>query len=302
MRLAITGAAGFVGRAVVEHLVAHHPAIDLLLADRDVGRLVGHETLAGDLRDPATIAALTDDSVDAVLHLAALPGDAAEQAAALSRAINLDVPLNLIERMAGRRIVIAGSIGVFGGPLPDPVNDKTVPRLVSVYGTHKRMVELGFADAVRRGVTTGMVLRLPGIVARPAAAGGFGSAFLSDIFHAARTGTRLTLPVAPDATSWLMSVECCATNLVAAALDPRSEADAITLPALRVPMDALLAELGANGDIAGIDHAENATTRAKFGSYPALLTPRAEALDFRHDGSVAELVMRVLTRLSKALP
>jgi nucleoside-diphosphate-sugar epimerase len=151
MLLAITGAAGFVGRAVVRLLAAQHPGVELLLADREVVGFDGHETLAGDLTDPAVIAALTAPHIDAVLHLAALPGGAAERNPEASRAINLDVPLALIEAMRGRRLVIAGSIAVFGGVLPGPVDDATVPTPTTVYGTHKRMVELAFADAVRRG-------------------------------------------------------------------------------------------------------------------------------------------------------
>lgn len=294
MRLAITGAAGFVGRAVVRQLAAQHPGVELLLADREVAGLEGHETLEGDLTDPAVIAALTAPRIDAVLHLAALPGGAAERHPEPSRAVNLDVPLALIEAMRGRRLVIAGSIAVFGGVLPDPVDEATIPTPASVYGTHKRMVELAFADAVRRGALGGFVLRLPGIVARPAAAGGFGSAFLSDIFHAALAGTPLRVPVAVDATSWLMSVRCCAANLVSAALGERTAQEAMTLPALRVTIGDLVAELARHGDVSGIRFDEVPATRATFGSYPALETPRAEALGFRHDGSLTKLVEAVL--------
>lgn len=298
MLLAITGAAGFVGRAVVRQLTEQHPEVELLLADREVAGLDGYEILAGDLTDPAVIAALTAPRVDAVLHLAALPGGAAERDPEASRAINLDVPLALIEAMRGRRLVIAGSIAVFGGGvLPDPVDDATVPTPTSVYGTHKRMVELAFADAVRRGAVSGFALRLPGIVARPAAAGGFGSAFLSDIFHAALAGTPLCIPVAADATSWLMSVRCCAINLMAAALGERSAEEAVTLPALRVTMGDLVAELAHHGDVSGIRFEEVPATRATFGSYPDLATARADALGFRHDGDLARLVETVLAEL-----
>jgi len=294
MLLAITGAAGFVGRAVVRQLAAQHPGVELLLADREVAGLDGNETLAGDLTDPAVIAALTAPRVDAVLHLAALPGGAAERDPIASRAINLDVPLALIEAMRGRRLVIAGSIAVFGGVLADPVDDATIPTPASVYGTHKRMVELAFADAVRRGATGGFALRLPGIVARPSGAGGFGSAFLSDIFRTALAGTPLCVPVAADATSWLMSVRRCAANLVAAALGERTAEAAVTLPALRVTIGDLVAELAGHGDISGIRFEEIPATRATFGSYPDLVTARANALGFRHDGDLAQLVETVL--------
>lgn len=294
MRLAITGAAGFVGRSVVERLTIHHPEVELLLADRAVAEFDGHALLRGDLTDPAMIAALTDNSVDAVLHLAALPGGAAERDPVASRIGNLDAPLALIEAMRGRRLVIAGSIAVFGGVLPDCVDDSTVPAPTSVYGTHKRMVELAFADAARRSDVSGMVLRLPGIVARPAAAGGFGSAFLSDIFHAAKARAAYRIPVAPDATSWLMSVRRCATNLVSAALGNRTEQDAVTLPALRVDTGSLISELGRVAGTCGFTFDEDPATRATFGSYPYLATPRADAFGFRHDGSIAQLVEIVL--------
>ncbi len=297
MLLAITGAAGFVGRAVVRQLAERHPEVELLLADREVAGLDGHETLAGDLADPAVIAALTAPRVDAVLHLAALPGGAAERNPEASRAINLDVPLALIEAMRGRRLVTAGSIAVFGGALPDPVDDATVPIPTSVYGTHKRMVELAFADAARRGAVSGFALRLPGIVARPSAAGGFGSAFLSDIFHTALAGTPLCVPVAVDATSWLMSVRCCAANLVAAALSERTAQEAVTIPALRVTIGDLVAELARHGDVSGIRFEEIPATRATFGSYPDLTTARADSLGFRHDGGLTQLVETVLADL-----
>lgn len=294
MRLAITGAAGFVGRAVVRRFEEVAPQVDLLLADRDPSGLGRHETLGGDLAHPATIAALTGDRVDAVLHLAALPGGAAERDPAASRIINFEAPLSLIEAMGGRRLVIAGSIGVFGGALPDPVTDATVPVPTSVYGTHKRMVEMAFADAMRRGVAGGVVLRLPGIVARPRSAGGFGSAFLSDLFHAARAGAAYRVPVAPDATSWLMSVRCCAANLTSAVLGDWNEPDALTLPALRVTIGDLVAELGRHFDVSRFSFEEDPATRAAFGSYPALVTTRAGDLGLCNDGDLQKLVEAAL--------
>ena len=297
MRIAITGAAGFVGQAVVRQLRQSHSDVDLLLADRAFTGPSAYPTLVGDLTDPAIVRALCSPETDILLHLAALPGGAAERDPQASRAINLDVPLAFIEAMEGRRLILAGSIAVFGGTLPTQVDDTTPPAPASVYGAHKYMVEIAFADAVRRGAIQGMVLRLPGIVARPAAAGGFGSAFLSDIFHAAKAGTPYAIPFAPDATSWLLSARACAANLVTAALSDATAQQAVTLPALQVRIDDLVDMLARFGDVQQLTFEEDATTRRTFGSYPPLTTRRADDLGFRHDGSLTQLVETVLADL-----
>jgi len=301
MRLAITGADGFVGRAVVRRLRETGVAAELLLVDRAFAASGPDRQLTGDLTDPAVLATATRDC-DALLHLAALPGGAAERDPAASRAINLDLPLRLTEAMAGRRLILAGSIAVFGAAPPGPVDDASVPAPDSVYGTHKRMAELAFADAVRRGTIRGMVLRLPGIVARPRAAAGFGSAFLSDVFHAAHERRAYTLPVAPDATSWLCSAHACAINLAGALLDARTERDAVTLPALRVRMGDLAAALTRRFPGAVFTHAEDAGLRRSFGSYPPLASARASALGFSADADIDALLDAVLAELPATAP
>lgn len=297
MRIAVTGADGFIGRAFTKRLCETGLGDGLRLVDiafKSAGSGVrGAETVALDLTRPDS-AARAIDGIDCLIHLAALPGAAAQADPRRSRTVNLDATLALMEAMDGRRFIYASSIAALGSNLPHPVNDDTAPIPVGPYGTHKRMVELAFADMVDRKALSGLAMRLPGIVARPSSTTGFGSAFLSEIFHAANEGRAYRIPVSPKAASWLMSVSRCAENLVEAALSKETTAQAVTLPAVRASMAELVAELARNAGQACFTHDPDAAIERAFGSYPVLHATRAEALGFRSDGSIASLVSHVL--------
>jgi nucleoside-diphosphate-sugar epimerase len=290
-RILVTGADGFLGRVLARTL----PPERLRLVDRRRPDLAGAECIAADLRDASRLPALLA-GVEAVIHLAALPGGAAEADPAGSRAINLDASLNLIAAAsgAGARFVHASSIAVFGAPLPERIDDATPPSPSMTYGAHKAMVEIALVDAIRRGDIAGIALRLPGIVARPAAPSGLKSAFMSDLFHAIRDGRPCEVPVGPQATVWLMSAACAAANLVHA-LDV-APGPAITLPALRTSI-ADLVDAIAQGRPAAIDYAPDAELEAQFGRQPPLETRLADRLGFRHDGNLANLVRNVWSHI-----
>ena len=206
MRVLVTGAAGFVGAALLRSLVRDSETTSLTLVD-----LVRHPLaeasermrwISGGLDEPAILDEIFVERFDIAFHLASVPGGLAERDRTLGRSVNLDATLNLFDRLAdagGRpRVVYASSVAVYGEMAGEPVGPRTPARPVITYGAHKRMVEIALADLSRRGEISGIALRLPGIVARPGSSAGFGSAFMSDLLRSAAKGEPYVCPVSPD--------------------------------------------------------------------------------------------------------
>ena len=302
MRIVVTGAGGFVGRRLLARLAGH----DVVAIDRVPGSVpeLDHVTaLTGDLCDAAVLDAAFSGGCDAVIHLATVPGGAAEQQPALAKKVNVDGTMALggAAASAGRcpRFVFASSVAVFGDPLPESVNDATplTPRMY--YGAHKAMMEQWLAMLTRRGALQALSLRLSGVVARPPTPSGMKSAFLSDVFHALRVGRDFIMPVSIGATSWVISLDRAVDNFVhALEVDFRSvgHGHAVTLPTLRIAMSDLVAEIarqtGANSE--RISYEPRSAIEAAFGSLPPIETDAAEALGFANDGDIRGLVARVL--------
>ncbi|MCX9146543.1 NAD-dependent epimerase/dehydratase family protein [Erythrobacter sp. WG] len=301
----LTGAGGFVGAALVRALAARSRAV--IATDRtamDFAGLPSVTAIPGELDDPALIARLAARPISAVVHLATVPGGAAEAEPALAARVNLAAAMALFDATAAHgnvpRLLFASSIAVFGDALPPHVDDTTPPRPMLRYGAHKAMLEEWVATLTRRGAVRGLSVRLPGIVARPAAPSGMKSAFLSNLFHALKAGEPITLPVSAEATAWLLSrralVEQLATALDCPADPPSTR---LNLPALRVRMGDLVEEVarqtGADPSLAG--HDPDPTIEAAFGAQPPLATPAADALGLVHDGDLSALVSRALADL-----
>jgi len=307
MNVLVTGAAGFVGRVLCARLLATTPeaAARFTFIDRAIGASADPrlETVSADLAagSPALERALAH--ADTVIHLAAVPGGAAERDYAASRRVNLELSLAMLEQLAARakpvRFVYASTIAVFGEPLPPAIDDGTPALPTMTYGAHKLMVETALSDLSRRGALDGFAVRLPGLLARPPGGGGMKSAFMSELFHAAVARRPFVVPTGEDATVWIMSVSCAVENLLHAArlaggaARPRR---AFTLPALRVTMGELVRAVArrTGTDPRTFTFERDAALEAQFGRLPPLATPTADALGFRHDGDLDSLVARAL--------
>jgi D-erythronate 2-dehydrogenase len=306
----VTGAGGFVGRELVRLLLDRGDVVVAL--DSNLAALPDHAALrkvAGDICSAEVRAEAFKGGCTALVHLATVPGGAAEADPVASRRVNIDAMYDLLDaaKAAGARprVVYASSIAVFGDPLPpDGVDDATPLAPKMVYGGHKAMMETAIAMMHHRGEIAGVSVRLPGILARPKGPSGLKSAFMSDLFHALRAGETFTCPVSEGATIWAQSVAQCARNMVhALTLDPAlmPVTRVVTLPAQRISMGALAAEIalqcGASTDL--ISYAPDAALEAAFGAQPALSTPAAERAGFAHDGDLATLVSNALAVIAR---
>jgi nucleoside-diphosphate-sugar epimerase len=313
MNVVITGANGFVGKALAARLLARGsafsdiPLTSLTLVDIGFDAVPQDSRvriIRGSIGEPGVLREACDQPADCVFHLASIPGGAAEANYELGLQINLKATLDMLELLRRQdtpaRFVFSSSIAVYGAPLPAVVDDTTPMRPALSYGAHKLIDEILIKDYSRRGWLDGRILRLPGVVARPPAPSGLLSAYMSDIFWRLADGKPFVCPVSAGAVSWWMSVKCCVDNLLhAAALDPMQAAARrdFTLPVLRLTMaeliDGLVQEFGEDRR-ALVSYEPDAGLEAGFGRYPPLDASAADAAGFRHDGSVKALIRNAM--------
>jgi nucleoside-diphosphate-sugar epimerase len=307
MHAVVTGAAGFVGEALVAQLLLDASVTRVSAVDQRFGpaaqawradpRVQLHE---GDFATPALLEAMLTMPPDRVFHLASVPGSLAEREPELGQRVNLQATLALFDRLAASparvRLVFASSIAVYGALDPaEAVHEATPPAPALSYGAHKLMAEIQLADLSRRGLLDGVSLRLPGIVARPASPTGHGSAFMSDLTRHAAAGSPYDCPVSAQARCWWMSRRCCVRNLLhAATLDTRRlpPQRVVQLPVIAATVQEVAAAAGLQPQVR---YQPNEALEALFGRMPALNTPLARELGFVDDGSLHELTHHALT-------
>jgi len=326
MHVVITGANGFVGQALAKHILlsgqlGENSVTQLTLLDQRLdpdfiqqARLLAaaHGVLLaaqqGDLTQTAWLAeTLGRSTFDVLFHLASIPGGMAETDEALAHKVNIDATKTLLELAKAQNqtqqhtavFVFASSIAVFG-KMPEQVTDDTALQPLLNYGAHKVVGEVLVDYFTRRGWVKGRSLRLPGVLARPAAQTGQLSAFLSDIIRQLSQGNRFVCPMAPDAYTWASSLPNIVANLVhAAVVTPAKLQDrcTFTLPTLRFSMAELVTAIGEvyqQQTRELVQYAPNNSIQALFGAYPPLHTPAAEQAGFSHDGNLQQLVKRAL--------
>ncbi|MFS4580163.1 NAD-dependent epimerase/dehydratase family protein [Phaeobacter sp. C3_T13_0] len=298
MKIALIGSGGFVGQRIVDRLeqrddVAEVTAIDVVPTKGGPKTTV----LQGDFADPNLRDPLLDGA-DAVIFLAAILGGAAEVDYDLARRVNLDTSMDLIDHLKATapttRFAFASTIGVYATPMAPLVDDTTPHGPTMVYGAQKAMMEVALNNFALRGWLDAVSLRPSGIMARDGADARLKSAFMSRLFYCVQRGEDIVLPVGPEDTIWLSSVENVAQNFIHAAILPEvGDTRAFTLPALRLTYGELLAALRRRfpESQANVTFAPDPDTVTLFGSFPELKTQTADRLGFSRDADADALVL-----------
>ena len=144
---------------------------------------------------------------DVVFHLAAAVSGECEADFDLGMRSNFDTTRALLEasRALGSRpvFIFASSLAVFGNPpgfpLPELIQDETLPTPQSSYGIQKLIGEQLVADYARKGFIRGRSVRLMTVSVRPGKPNGAASGFLSGMIREPLAG--LTVALASPATT-----------------------------------------------------------------------------------------------------
>lgn len=199
MRILVTGAAGYIGSALIRAL----PPDAVIATDQSEPA-----SIIGNLAYPPFARSLITPEIGTVFHLASLVSGGAEQNFELGTKVNLEATHDLLEacRLAGHcpKFIFASSIAVYGGV--DEIDDATPPAPRISYGAQKLICEILIDDYTRRGYIDGRALRLPTVMVRPGGANTAVSGWASAIIREPLAGRDYVCPVRPDTRMACISV------------------------------------------------------------------------------------------------
>jgi len=201
-KVVITGARGYIGRALANRLADDGWALRLVSRGAETpllehGRATDVEWVEADLRDPRAWSPLIADAT-AIVHLSSRTDlRAAEADLVGDEKINVDPVRALVQasQSTGKRpaVVFASTVTIVGAHHRNPVDEKTPDRPCSVYDRHKLECESILRAATQRGVLQACSLRLPNVYGYGADSINANRGILNVMMRRALGGEALTL-------------------------------------------------------------------------------------------------------------
>jgi nucleoside-diphosphate-sugar epimerase len=312
MHVLVIGAAGMVGRKLVERLSA-----DGRLGGQDITRATLHDVVepqapaapfhvkffSSDFSEPGEAEKLVAERPDVIFHLAAIVSGEAEADFDKGYRINLDGTRMLFDAICKigdgyrPRLVFTSSIAVFGAPFPEAIGDEFFLTPLTSYGTQKAVGELLLADYTRRGFFDGVGIRLPTICVRPGRPNKAASGFFSNIIREPLSGQEAALPVSEDVRHWHASPRSAVGFLLHAATIEGDRLGArrnLSMPGVSVTVGeqiAALRKVAGEGVAARIRREPDPTIIRIVEGWPRNFdTSRALSLGFKADDSFEAII------------
>jgi nucleoside-diphosphate-sugar epimerase len=232
MHILITGAAGFIGQLVAQHLLNddQHTVLLTDVIDPPIPTGVSYpqnaKTMQADLQSDGADS-VVEKHLDAAYLFHGIMSSASESNFPLGISVNLDATRSLLDALRqtcpGIRVIYASSQAVYGRPFPPPsssssssiIDESVRPTPESSYGAAKLMCETLINDYTRRGFIDGLSLRFPSVTVRPGKPTAAASSFLSGVIREPLNGQECTIPLRDRAfTSWVCSPRTLAENLI----------------------------------------------------------------------------------------
>jgi nucleoside-diphosphate-sugar epimerase len=320
MRILITGAGGFIGTTLIRTLLQDgHLAnrageteaiAEILLVDTHLPPTADPRLtrLQASIAEPGILRQIAAWKPDSVFHLAAVLTSAAEQDPAQALAINVAALAELIDAVGNKdappRLIFPSSIAVFGGLLPDHVDDDHLQRPQTSYGTHKAIAELMLADATRHGVIDARALRLPIVLVHPGPPTQSVSDRIAAMVRDSAAGKPSICPLRPDTKVPVVSVQTVARNLITLHNgDPAKLRGkrALNQPALTVSMTDIVESIARviHSKPPAVSFAPDPELKKIVDGWPkGFISTRAPSVGVIADKSFDDIVARYLTYLA----
>ena len=317
MRVLITGAGGFIGKVLTRHLLSGTELLDRGGTAQQIERILLVDTylpeardtrvdyLHGDISNGSILQRIADWKPDSIFHLAAILTSAAEREPAHALAVNVSGLTQFVNVLSSKsnppKFIYPSSIAVFGGELPDVVNDDLVQRPQTTYGTHKAIAELMIGDAARGGNIDGRALRLPIVLVHPGPPTASVSDRIASVVREAVAGREIVIPLRETTCIPVVSVETAAANLIVMHNLDVSRLNSVMVinqPALTISMSEIVASLRAelNSTILNAQFKPDSALEDIVASWPkGFVSHRANALGISADKNFGEIVRHYIT-------